>query len=163
MDQLEIPMKIFVEQTLRISDCRVCSILKTVPVSLTKSRNSIVCSSSDNSSSINQTFTQNHLVFGNNILMFGGSFDDIFCGYCVRTQIFSKCRKVTISLYSKAPQFHLNHLQHNFWNRFRFLNKHLISSEGFRGIFNENLWKFQTVGYRVFSKPYLAAGYVDTG
>ena len=44
--------KVFAEQTLSI-DCRVCSIFKTVPVSPTKSQDSIVCSNSENVSTTN--------------------------------------------------------------------------------------------------------------
>ena len=80
----------------------------------------------------------------------------------VRTQIFSKCRKSAIPLYAEARQFHLLQVPCNFWIRLSFLNKHLTFSEGFRRIFSENLRKFQTAGYLVFSKPYPAAGYVDT-
>ena len=73
------------------------------------------------------------------------------------------CRKITSSLYTETRQFHLLKVQCNFWNRFRFLNKHLIFSGGFRRIFSQNLRQFQTVGYLVFLKPYPAAGYIDTG
>ena len=73
------------------------------------------------------------------------------------------CRKSAIPLYAEARQCHLLKVPCNFWIRLSFLNKHLTFSEGFRRIFSENLRKFQTAGYLVFSKPYPAAGYVDTG
>ena len=73
----------------------------------TKSWGSIVCSSSDNSSTTeNQTFIQNRLVFPNNNQMFGGGFDDIFVDisreltHRIRTQMFRKCRRKTCDFYS---------------------------------------------------------------
>ena len=87
--------------------------------------------------------------------------------HCVRTQIFSKCRKIAIPVlvYSETRQFHLLQVQGNVWNRFRLLNKHLILSGGIGRLFGENVRKFQTAGYLVLPQPYSAAGYnhVDTG
>lgn len=49
--------------------------------------------------------------------------------------------------------------QYNFWNLFRFLNRQLIFSKGFRRIFSEKLQKIQTAGYKLVP----AAGCVDNG
>ena len=73
------------------------------------------------------------------------------------------CRKIAIPNYAEGRRFQLLLVQCNFLKRFRFLNKHLIFSEGFRRIFSKNVRKLQTAGYLVFSKSYPTAGYVETG
>ena len=165
-------MKIFEERTLTISDCRVCSILKTVPVSPTKSRDSIVCPSSENCSTIKPNLNRESLGVYQQYFNIRRSFQWYFLWIFHDSWLTVSQHKYFLSIETEL-RFHsilkidnfilINHVQYNFWNRFRFLNKRLIFSEGFRGIFSKYLRNFLTAGYLVFSKPDPAAGYVDTG
>ena len=76
-------MQIFVVRTLRISDCRVCSILNTVPVRPTKSRDSLVCSSSENFTTKQNLYTES-LGISEQQSNVQRTFNDIFYGYFKR-------------------------------------------------------------------------------
>ena len=62
----------------------------------------------------------------------------------------SHASKNCIPLYAEDRQFHLLKTPMQFLKSLRFLNKHLIFSEGFRDPNEESLRKFQTAGYLGF-------------
>ena len=80
-------------------------------------------------------------------------------------QYFSKCRykHCDFTLCPSTQQMHLFQSQGNFWNRLRFVNKCLTLFKEINVKFREILIRceFQTTGYLVFWKPYLATWYVD--
>ena len=116
-------MTIFVEQTLRVSDCRDCRVCSILKNRTRKSRReSIIWYTQARRIPLlqNQTFVQNRLMFSNNNRQFGGGFDVYFVNisqkltHRVRIRIFSKCRKIAIPLYAEARQFHLVQVQYDF-------------------------------------------------
>ena len=162
-----MPIKGFRESTVRISDCRASSILKTVPVS--QDSKEFICIYKLGEFVHNNTSLYLELLgiskqSLNTLLRIPG-FLWIFIGSSLSVwelECFLSVENIEISPYAQAQQSLLLLTQGNIYNRLRFLNKYLMFLEELNELFRENWSKFLTSGYLVFLKQFPAAGYLDT-